>query len=88
MKVKAIGKDWDVNDATYKQRRDIYRINVKAFWDGKVDPDQYYEVLEKCAEVSGLKEKDFKDLSMVEVDQLLQAILTSYLGLEKKVDGD
>jgi len=44
--------------------------------------------LEKCAEVSGLKEKDFKDLSMVEVDQLLQSILTSYLGLEKKVDGD
>jgi hypothetical protein len=88
MKVKAIGRDWDINDATYKQRRHIYRINVKAFWDGKVDPDQYYEVLEKCAEVSGLKEKDFKDLSMVEVDQLLQSILTSYLGLEKKVDGD
>lgn len=88
MKVKAIGRDWDINDATYKQRRDIYRINVKAFWDGKVDPDQYYDVLEKCAEVSGLKEKDFKDLSMVEVDQLLQSILTSYLGLEKKVDGD
>ena len=35
-----------------------------------------------------VKEKDLKDLSMVEVDQLLQAILTSYLGLEKKVDGD
>ena len=88
MKVKAIGKDWEVNDATYRQRRDIYRINVKAFWDGKVDPDQYYEVLEKCAEVSGLKEKDLNGLAMVEVDQLLQAILTSYLGLEKNVDGD
>ena len=88
MKIKAIDKDWDINDATYRQRRDIYRINVKAFWDGKVNPDLYYEVLEKCAEVAGLKEEDFKDLSMVEVDQLLQAVLTSYLGLEKKVDGD
>jgi len=88
MKVKAIDRDWEVTEATYRQRRDIYRINVKAFWDGKVNPDLYYEVLEKCAEVSGLKEKDFKGLSMPEVDQLLQAILTSYLGLEKNVIGD
>jgi hypothetical protein len=49
MKIKAIDRDWDINDATYKQRRDIYRLNVKAFWDGKVNPDQYYEFLEKCA---------------------------------------
>mgnify|MGYP005830252741 CR=1 FL=1 len=88
MKVKAIDKEWEINEATYKQRREIYRLNVKAFWDGKVDPDRYYEVLEKCAEVAGLKEKDLKDLSMVEVDQLLQAVLTSYLGLEKNVGGD
>jgi len=74
MKVKAIDKEWEINEATYKQRREIYRLNVKAFWDGKVDPDRYYEVLEKCAEVAGLKEKDLKDLSMVEVDKLLQAV--------------
>ena len=35
-----------------------------------------------------LKEEDFKDLSMMQIDQLLQAILSSYLGLEKKVSGD
>ena len=88
MKIKALDKEWQINEATYKQRREIYRLNVKAFWDGKVDPDQYYEVLEKCAEVAGLIEKDLKDLSMVDVDQLLQAVLTSYRGLEKNVGGD
>ncbi len=88
MKVKAVNKVWEIKEATYKQRREIYRLNVKAFWDGKVDPDQYYEVLEKCAEIAGLKDKDLKDLSMAEVDQLLQAVLSSYLGLEKNVDGD
>ena len=88
MKVKAVNKVWEIKEATYKQRREIYRLNVQAFWDGKVDPDQYYEVLEKCAEIAGLKDKDLKDLSMAEVDQLLQAVLSSYLGLEKNVDGD
>jgi hypothetical protein len=88
MRIQALDRDWDINDITYKERREIYHLNVKAFWDGKVDPDLYYEVLEKCAEVSGLKEEDFKDLSMMQIDQLLQAILSSYLGLEKKVSGD
>lgn len=88
MRIKALKKDWEIKDATYKQRREIYRLNVKAFWDGKVNPDLYYQVLEKCAEVSGLTDSDFKDLSMVEVDELLQAVLTNYLGLEKKVNGD
>jgi hypothetical protein len=88
MKVKAVNKVWEIKEATYRQRREIYQLNVKAFWDGKVDPDQYYEVLEKCAEIAGLKDKDLKDLSMAEVDQLLQAVLSSYLGLEKNVDGD
>ena len=88
MKVKALDKEYQVKDITYKERRGLHRLNAKAFWDGKINPDNYYDVLEKVAEISGLTEKDFKDLSMVEVDQLLQAILTSYLGLEKKVDGD
>ena len=88
MKIKAVNKVWDIKDATYKQRREIYKKNVKALWDGKVKPDEYYEVLEKCAEISGLTDKDLKDLSMVEVDQVLQAVLTAYLGLEKNADGD
>ena len=45
-------------------------------------------MLEEVAEISGLGEKDFKGLSMVEVDQVLQQVFTEYMGLEKKVDGD
>ena len=45
MKVKAIDKEWEINEATYKQRREIYRLNVKAFWDGKVDPDRYLSLI-------------------------------------------
>jgi|TARA_R110000824_G_scaffold272045_2_gene460557 translation initiation factor 2 beta subunit (eIF-2beta)/eIF-5 len=88
MKIKALGKQFQVKDISYKQRRDLHRLNAKAFWDGKVDPESYYDVLEKVAEISGLTEKDFKSLSMVEVDQVLQEVFTEYIGLEKNVDGD
>ena len=88
MKVKALGKEYQVKDITYKERRDLHRLNAKAFWDGKINPDNYYDVLEKVAEISGLGEKDFKDLSMVEIDQVLQEVFTQYMGLEKTADGD
>jgi len=88
MKVKALDKEYQVKDITYKERRSLHRLNAKAFWDGKINPDNYYDVLEKVAEISGLGEKDFKDLSMVEVDQVLQEVFTNYMGLEKNADGD
>ena len=88
MKVKALGEEYQVNEITYKERRDLHRLNAKAFWDGKINPDNYYDVLEKVAEISGLGEKDFKDLSMVEIDQVLQEVFTQYMGLEKNADGD
>ena len=88
MKVKALGKEYQVKDITYKERRDLHRLNAKAFWDGKVNPDNYYDVLEKVAEISGLGEDDFKSLSMTEIDQILQELFTQYMGLEKIVDGD
>mgnify|MGYP003132533433 CR=1 FL=1 len=88
MKVKALGKEYQVKDITYKERRDLHRLNAKAFWDGKVNPDNYYDVLEKVAEISGLGEDDFKGLSMTEIDQILQEVFTQYMGLEKNADGD
>lgn len=88
MIVKALGKEYQVKDITYKERRELHRINAKAFWDGKVDPENYYDILEKVAEISGLGEADFKGLSMVEVDQVLQEVFTNYMGLAKNEDGD
>jgi|TARA_R110000823_G_scaffold264023_3_gene384248 hypothetical protein len=88
MKIKALGKQFQVKDISYKQRRSLHRLNAKAFWDGKIDPESYYDVLEKVSEISGLTEKDFKGLSMVEIDQVLQEVFTEYIGLEKNVDGD
>ena len=88
MKIELGKRNFDIKDISYKERRELYIVNVKAFWKNEVDPDKYYEVLEKCAEISGLNDKDLEGLSMPEIDQLLQKILSAYLGLEKKPKGD
>ena len=88
MIIKALGKKYNVKDITYKERRELHRLNAKAFWDGTIKPDEYYDVLEKVAEISGLGENDFKGLSMVDIDQVLQEVFSNYMGLAKNEDGD
>jgi len=87
MIVKALGKEWDVNDCTYKQRRELHALNAKVWWDGQ-DVDAYYKLLEKVSDIAGLSEDDFKDISMADIDQVLQAIFIDYLGLSKKAAGE
>jgi len=87
MIVKALGKEWDVNDCTYKQRRELHALNAKVWWDGQ-DVDAYYELLGRVGDIAGLGEDDFKDMSMGEIDQVLQAIFIDYLGLSKKAAGE
>ena len=87
MIVKALGKEWEVNDCTYKQRRELHALNAKVWWDGQ-DVDAYYKLLEKVSDIAGLSEDDFKDISMADIDQVLQAIFIDYLGLSKKAAGE
>ena len=87
MIVKALDKEWNVNDCTYKQRRELHAFNAKVWWNGKQDVSAYYELLEKVSEIAGLDEDDFKDMEMINIDIVLQAILFDYLGLSKKAIG-
>tara|TARA_Y100000004_G_C8844444_1_gene381937 strand:+ start:550 stop:816 length:267 start_codon:yes stop_codon:yes gene_type:complete len=88
MEIKALNKIFKIKEITYKERRELHKLNAKAFWDGKINPDNYYDVLEKVSEISGLGENEFKGLTMVEIDQILQKVFTQYMGLEKNKDGD
>ena len=87
MIVKALGKEWDVNDCTYKQRRELHALNAKVWWDGQ-DVDAYYKLLDKVSNIAGLGEDEFKDMGMSEIDQVLQSIFIEYLGLSKKAAGE
>lgn len=88
MIIKALGKEYNIKEITYKERRELHRLNAKAFWDGKINPDNYYDVLERVAEIAGIGETELNGLSMTDVDQVLQTIFKEYMGLEKKDDGD
>jgi hypothetical protein len=87
MIVKALGKEWDVNDCTYKQRRELHALNAKVWWDGQ-DVDAYYKLLDKVSDIAGLGEDDFKGMDMADVDQVLQAVFIDYLSLSKKAAGE
>ena len=82
MIVKVGKKDWDINDCTYAERREL-QLNAKVWWDsGKMDVLSYYDVLEKVGVIAGLGENDFKDMDMAKVDEVLQGIFLEYLGIE------
>ena len=82
MIVKVGKKDWDINDCTYAERRELHKLNAKVWWEGKMDVESYYDVLEKVGVIAGLGENDFKDMDMAKVDEVLQGIFLEYLGIE------
>lgn len=88
MIVEALDKEWNVNDCTYKQRRELHALNAKVWWNGKQDVGAYYELLDKVSEIAGLGENDFEDMDMSDIDIVLQTIFIDYLGLSKKAIGD
>ena len=60
MVVKVGKKDWDINDCTYAERRELHKLNAKVWWDGKMDVESYYEVLERVGARIWIWQKSMK----------------------------
>jgi hypothetical protein len=84
MKVKMFNKEWDISPITYKQKRELWQLSLNAFRDDKDNQDDYFKLINRVEELSGVTEKDLESISMAKVDLLLQQIFTEYMGLEKK----
>ena len=84
MKVEMFDKEWEVNPITYKQKRELWQLSLNAFRDDKENQDDYFKLINRVEELSGITEKEVSSLSMAQVDLLLQQIFTDYMGLEKK----
>ena len=84
MKVKMFDKEWDISSITYKQKRELWQLSLNAFRDDKENQDDYFKLINRVEELSGITEKEVSSLSMAQVDLLLQQIFTDYMGLEKK----
>tara|TARA_S200002703_G_scaffold89660_1_gene77321 strand:- start:2088 stop:2336 length:249 start_codon:yes stop_codon:yes gene_type:complete len=77
-------KEWDISSITYKQKRELWQLSLNAFRDDKDNQDDYFKLINRVEELSGVTEKDLESISMAQVDLLLQQIFTEYMGLEKK----
>ena len=85
MKVKMFDKEWEVNNPTYKEKRELWKINTMTFEGDKLNQDNYFKLLDKVEEISGLQPEDYvnqkgKPLNMANIDALLQQVFLSYIG--------
>jgi len=86
MKVKMFNKEWEVKNPTYKEKRELWKLNTMTFDEGKINQDKYFQLLERVEEITGLKPEDYvnkngDELAMAKIDSLLQQIFLSYIGL-------
>ena len=84
MKIEMFDKEWEVKPLTYREKRELWLMSLKAFPDGEINQDKYFDLMLKVEKMSGLKEKDLEQLNMGDVDLLLQEIYQQYMGIEKK----
>ena len=85
MKVKMFNKEWEVNNPTYKEKRELWKLNATTFDGENVNQDNYFKLLDKVEEISGLQPEDYVNqkgdpLNMANIDSLLQKIFLSYIG--------
>lgn len=85
MKVKMFDKEWEVKNPTYKEKRELWKLNTMTFVGDKINQDKYFELLDKVEEISGLQPEDYINkkgdaLNMANIDSLLQQIFLSYIG--------
>ena len=88
MIVKALGKEWNVNDCTHRERRNLHFLNLEIWVDGKQNVKAYGKLLDEVERISGLSEDHFKGMSMADIDKVLQAIFIDYFSLSKKAAGE
>jgi len=86
MKVKMFDKEWEVKNPTYKEKRELWKLNTMTFEGDKMNQDKYFQLLERVEEISGLRPEDYvkksdDKLAMSDIDSLLQQIFLSYMGL-------
>ena len=86
MLVKTEHGEFEVNEITFKQQRKLHRLNSMSRWEGSLDAEKYFDLLDEVKEVSGLSDKTLKVFTDPEIDAILRDVFISYKGLtsEKK----
>ena len=87
MIVKALDKEWRVKEISYRKKRELHAMGVKAFWNsgddmGEMDITAYRKLLDAVEKASGLDDEELNTIPMADVDVLLQEVYNNYMGLD------
>lgn len=94
MKIETKNGNYDVSEITYKQKRELHRLELKAIDvdTGKLIVDRWMDLLDHVAILAfGSEEEVEKQLGNLEqekIDLVLSEIQSSYQTLPKKMKGD
>lgn len=92
--IKVNKKEWVILDISFADKRKLHMLNAMCFQNDKIDQEKYYNLLEEVRQMAGYadgteNQKLLEDLTMVQIDTLLQTFLMEYLGLNaKKTSGN
>ena len=85
MTIKTPHGQFKVRDLTFKDRRDLHKMEIKSFKGDEVDIEKYYDVLEWCMNFAlEDPEKELGKLDDNAIDEVLSMIYQEYKGINKK----
>lgn len=85
MTVKTPHGDFKVRELSFKDRRELHRLEVKTFKGEELDIEKYYDVLEWVMDFAFEDpEKSLGKLDDNAIDEILSAIYSEYKGMNKK----
>ena len=85
MTIKTPHGSFEVRELTFKDRRELHRLEVKTFKSEEIDIEKYYDVLEWVM-VFAFKnpEKALGKLDDNAIDEVLSIVYQEYKGINKK----
>ena len=83
--VKTDHGDFDIRPISFADRRELHRLEMKVYWDEKIDQDAYFNllnwVMEKAFEDP---EEKLKDLDDGQIDEILNKFYFHYKCISEK----
>ena len=83
--IKTPHGEFDIRPITFGERRELHRLEMKVFWDDKIERDAYFDLLSWCMDKAFENpEETLKALDDAQIDEVLNEIYLEYKGLSKK----
>tara|TARA_R110002012_G_scaffold320697_1_gene545038 strand:+ start:258 stop:521 length:264 start_codon:yes stop_codon:yes gene_type:complete len=77
--------EFDIRPITFGERREIHKLEMKVYWEDKIEREAYFELLDYVMHKAFEDpEAALKDLDDAQIDELLNEIYFEYKNISKK----